>query len=116
MYQLGDTLRAMSWFLYLIECRDGSLYTGITTDVARRYAQHAGGKGARYTRAHPPLQLLGAIECPDRSTASRAEYALKQQKPAQKRRWLAQQLRASTRRVAKKPAAKKTMNKATCQP
>ena len=71
MYQLGDTLRAMSWFLYLIECRDGSLYTGITTDVARRYVQHAGGKGARYTRAHPPLQLLGAVECPDRSTASR---------------------------------------------
>ena len=48
MYQLGDTLRAMSWFLYLIECRDGSLYTGITTDIARRYAQHAGEIG----RAH----------------------------------------------------------------
>lgn len=120
MYQLGDTLRAMPWFLYLIECRDGSLYTGITTDVARRYAQHVSGKGARYTRAHPPLQLLGAIECADRSTASRDEYALKQRKPAEKRLWLTQQLRASRKRMAKKPAtkktAKKTTKKATSQP
>lgn len=120
MYQLGDTLRAMSWFLYLIECRDGSLYTGITTDVARRYAQHVSGKGARYTRAHPPLQLLGAVECPDRSTASRAEYALKQRKPAEKRLWLTQQLRAGKKRVTKKPAtekrAKKTTKKVTSQP
>jgi putative endonuclease len=38
---------AAPWFVYLLECRDGSLYTGITTDVARRYAQHVAGKGAR---------------------------------------------------------------------
>ena len=54
----------MSWFVYLIECRDGSLYTGIAVDVAKRYAQHAAGKGARYTRSHPPLRLLGSIPAP----------------------------------------------------
>ncbi|MFP7722713.1 GIY-YIG nuclease family protein [Lysobacter sp. A3-1-A15] len=73
------------WFVYLLECRDGSLYTGIAVDVARRYAQHAAGKGARYTRAHPPLRVLASFRFPDRATASRAEYAIKQLKPAGKR-------------------------------
>ncbi|WP_255990330.1 GIY-YIG nuclease family protein [Chitinolyticbacter albus] len=75
----------MAWFLYLIECHDGSLYTGITTDVARRYAEHASGRGARYTRSHPPQQLLMVQECADRADASRQEYRLKQLTPPQKR-------------------------------
>ena len=73
------------WTVYVIECRDGSLYTGIATDVERRYAQHVAGKGARYTRSHPPLQLLARFDYPDRSTASRAEHAIKQLTPARKR-------------------------------
>jgi putative endonuclease len=73
------------WYVYLIECRDGSVYTGIATDVARRYAMHAAGKGARYTRAHPPSRLLAQFEYPDRAAASRAEYAIKQLDPARKR-------------------------------
>jgi len=73
------------WYVYLLECRDGSVYTGIATDVERRYAQHAAGRGARYTRAHPPLRLLGQWEHPDRASASRAEYAIKQMTPAGKR-------------------------------
>ena len=73
------------WYVYLIECRDGSLYTGIATDVERRFAQHAAGKGARYTRSHPPLRLLAWFEYPDRSAASRAEHAIKQLTPARKR-------------------------------
>lgn len=73
------------WFLYLIECRDGSLYAGIATDVARRYTEHATGTGARYTRSHPPARLLGYCTYPDRSLASRAEYRLKQLTPARKR-------------------------------
>ena len=48
----------MAWFVYLIECSDGSLYTGIAVDVDARYAAQARGKGARYTRAHPPARLL----------------------------------------------------------
>ena len=66
------------WFLYLIECADGSLYTGITVDVGARYQAHCLGKGARYTRSHPPLRLLGIAEYPDRSSASKAEYQVKQ--------------------------------------
>jgi len=73
------------WFVYLIECRDGSLYTGIATDVERRYAEHVAGKGARYTRSHPPLRLLARFEYPDRSSASRAEYSIKKLSPARKR-------------------------------
>lgn len=73
------------WYVYILECRDGSLYTGITTDVERRYAQHVAGKGARYTRAHPPLRVLMRQDHPDRASASRAEYAIKQLTPLQKR-------------------------------
>ena len=73
------------WYVYLLECRDGSVYTGIATDVERRFAQHAAGKGARYTRAHPPLRLLAHFEYPDRASASRAEYAIKQLPAGRKR-------------------------------
>ena len=77
------------WYVYLIECRDGSLYTGISTDVERRYAEHVAGKGARYTRGRPPLRLLARFEYPDRAAASRAEYAIKQWTPARKRAFCA---------------------------
>ena len=80
---------AKAWFLYLIECADGSVYTGITVDVAARYAAHASGTGARYTRAHPPLRLLGYQAHPDRSAASKAEYRVKQMSAADKRRFAA---------------------------
>jgi putative endonuclease len=73
------------WFVYLFECSDGIIYTGITTDVDRRYAMHAAGKGARYTRSRPPRRLLASFAFADRSSASRAEYAIKQLSPAQKR-------------------------------
>lgn len=74
-----------AWFVYILECRDGSLYTGIAIDVARRYALHETGRGARYTRSHPPARLLASFEHPDRSSAARAEYAIKQLTPAAKR-------------------------------
>jgi len=73
------------WYVYLIECRDGSVYTGIATDVDRRYAEHVAGKGARYTRSHPPLRLLARFPHLDRAAASRAEYEIKQLTPARKR-------------------------------
>ncbi|HEX4328262.1 MAG TPA: GIY-YIG nuclease family protein [Burkholderiales bacterium] len=75
----------MAWFLYLLECRDGSLYTGIAVDVEARYAAHASGRGARYTRSHPPRRILLVQPHPDRSSASKAEYAMKQLSAAQKR-------------------------------
>ncbi|HEX7685974.1 MAG TPA: GIY-YIG nuclease family protein [Trinickia sp.] len=75
----------MAWFLYLIECADGSIYTGIATDVEARYAKHASGKGARYTRGRKPVALLASFELADRSSALRAEYRVKQLTAAEKR-------------------------------
>ena len=75
----------MAWFVYLIECTDGSIYTGIAVDVAARYAAHAEGKGSRYMRAHPPARLLAAFEYPDRSAATIAEHRIKQLSARQKR-------------------------------
>ncbi|WP_446904516.1 GIY-YIG nuclease family protein [Burkholderia sp. YIM B11467] len=75
----------MSWFLYLIECADDSVYTGITTDVAARFDEHAAGKGARYTRSRKPRAVLASFPLPDRSSASRAEYWVKRLTPVQKR-------------------------------
>ncbi|AIO76531.1 GIY-YIG nuclease family protein [Burkholderia multivorans] len=75
----------MSWFLYLIECVDDSVYTGITTDVAARFDEHAAGKGARYTRSRKPRAVLASFPLPDRSIASKAEYWVKRLTAAQKR-------------------------------
>ena len=78
-------MSAKRWFLYLIECSDGSIYTGITVNLAARYAAHVSGKGARYTRSRPPRRLLAAIDYANRSKASAAEYAVKNLSPVEKR-------------------------------
>ena len=83
------------WWLYLIECQGGSLYTGITIDVAVRYAAHCAGKGARYTRMYPPVRLLAVQAYPTRSEASKAEHAMKQRSAADKRRWALAMSRAA---------------------
>jgi putative endonuclease len=70
--RIRSAVSPKGWFVYILECRDGSLYTGIAIDVARRYALHAAGRGARYTRSHPPERLLASFEHPDRSSAARA--------------------------------------------
>jgi putative endonuclease len=77
----------MTWFLYLIECNDGSIYTGIAVDVAARYVAHEKGKGAKYTRSRPPRRLLAVVSYPDRASASRAEYAMKQLSRIEKRQF-----------------------------
>ncbi|HNV84256.1 MAG TPA: GIY-YIG nuclease family protein [Arenimonas sp.] len=73
-----DKAPAKSWCVYLLECRDGSFYTGITNQLAKRYAAHESGKAARYTRSHPPVRLIGSLPCIDRSQASIKEYQIKQ--------------------------------------
>lgn len=77
------------WFLYVIECADGSLYTGIALDPEARYQLHLTGKGARYTRSHPPLRLLMTQPFADRSSALKAEYQFKQLTAAEKWRLVA---------------------------
>lgn len=67
-----------AWCLYLIECRNGSYYAGISNDPRKRYAAHVAGRGARYTRANPPLRLIGCRWFGDRSTAAKAEWRIRQ--------------------------------------
>ena len=67
----------MNWTVYLLRCRDGSLYTGITNDLARRLARHRAGTASAYTRARRPLRLVYTEGQPSRSAALRREAALK---------------------------------------
>ncbi|MGN0075690.1 MAG: GIY-YIG nuclease family protein [Parafannyhessea sp.] len=68
----GEPRAARQYFVYMVSCEDGSVYTGITTDVVRRMAEHLGrsGRGARYTRTHPVTALVGLWSCRGRSAAS----------------------------------------------
>jgi|GEM_PF-626962 len=73
------------WYVYLLECEGGSIYTGITTDLRRRMTEHAAGTAARFTRAFSPLRLRAAWRCADRSTATAAEQWIKRLGSKQKR-------------------------------
>lgn len=66
-----------NWYLYILRCGDGSLYTGITTDVEKRLEAHRSGKGAKYTRGRGPLELVYREDCGDHSAALRREWELK---------------------------------------
>ncbi len=76
------------WWLYVLACRDGTLYTGVTTDVARRFKQHVAGKASRYTRSRLPVTLIHQERCADRSSALKKEHALKSLPRAQKEEYL----------------------------
>lgn len=67
------------YFVYVIRCTDNSLYTGITTDVERRFKEHTEGRGtgAKYTRTHKPVSLECAWQCTDKGSALKLEYAFK---------------------------------------
>ncbi len=66
------------WVVYILRCRDGSLYTGITTDLARRLRAHAAGRASRYTRSRLPVRLVHSEPQPSRSMALKREAAIKQ--------------------------------------
>lgn len=68
---------AETWWLYMIECRDGAIYTGITRDVQARYEQHVKGTGAKYTRMNPPTRLLCRFAYPSHREAAQAEWEIK---------------------------------------
>jgi len=80
---------ARPWIVYLLECAGERLYAGITNDLAARFKAHGEGRGARFTRAFPPLRIVAAAQLPSRSEALKAEYALKRQPRALKLRFLA---------------------------
>ncbi|PCI30673.1 endonuclease [Candidatus Kaiserbacteria bacterium] len=65
------------YFLYIMRCEDDSLYTGITTDVERRFNEHSSGKGGHYTRAHKVEEVVYTEECENRSEAQKREAEVK---------------------------------------
>ncbi|MFH1529823.1 MAG: GIY-YIG nuclease family protein [Pseudomonadota bacterium] len=67
----------MSWCVYIVECADGSLYTGITNDLEARVATHNSGKGARYTAGRGPVTLRWSTPAKDRADATRLESGIK---------------------------------------
>lgn len=85
-----EDLAARPWVLYLLECAGERLYAGITNDLAARFAAHCAGRGARFTKAFPPVRIVAACELASRSLALKAEYALKQQPRSRKLAFLAE--------------------------
>jgi len=87
----------MKWNVYIIRCSDGTYYTGITTDVVRRLNEHNTKTGAKYTRSRTPVELEECKKFPDRSTASKEEYRIKQLSRANKEKligeWRIERLR-----------------------
>ena len=73
------------WFVYLLECANGRLYTGITINLVERFQKHASGKGAMFTRLNRPSRMIAAKACDGRSEASKLEGAIKKLSPQQKR-------------------------------
>jgi len=93
------------WFVYVVRCRDGSLYTGISTDVAARVARHNAGTGARYTRARRPVELVYTEAKRSRSNALRREAAIKALPRPHKVALLARRPRATRAAAAALPVA-----------
>ncbi len=65
------------YYVYMLRCRGDVYYTGLTTDIPRRYRLHVSGKGAKFTRSHPPEALAAAWHCGDKVAAAKVEYAIK---------------------------------------
>lgn len=74
----------MAAFVYMLRCKDGSLYTGWTNDLKHRLAMHNSGRGAKYTRGRGPLKLVYSEELPDKEAALRRECAIKKLRRKQK--------------------------------
>ncbi len=72
------------WYVYILRCADGTLYTGATDDVARRLAVHNSGKGAKYTRSRLPVEAVYTEACETYSAALKREYAIKRLSRKQK--------------------------------
>ena len=73
-----------TWFLYILSCSDGSLYTGITNNLKQRVKVHNTGKGSKYTRSRLPVLLIYSKKVKDRSAASKLEWKVKQMSRTQK--------------------------------
>ena len=80
--------KAAAWRLYVLKCRDNTLYTGITIDVSRRVQQHNSGSASRYTRSRLPVKLIFSEPCRNRSQALKKEFAMKRLSRKKKEEYL----------------------------
>jgi putative endonuclease len=94
--------RKASWWVYVLECHSGLLYTGIAKDVDARFEAHVNGKGAMFTRLNRPIRVLGKAALRTRGRALRAEYALKQLPRAGKLQWCTDGLDAFVERAVRR--------------
>lgn len=85
--------KSPAWYLYLIHCGDGSIYTGVSTDVARRLDEHRSGKGARYLRGRGPLVLARKIRVGGKSAAFKLEWRVKKFSRARKQALIKEKIR-----------------------
>lgn len=74
----------MEWYIYILRCKDNSLYTGIAKDYKKRYLEHVRGKGAKYTRINKPVKIEKVFACENRSIASKIEIGIKKMKKEKK--------------------------------
>ena len=101
-YNILNCIRAVKmekkWYLYILKCADGTFYTGITDDVAKRISSHNAGKGAKYTRGRGPVELGYCIQLENKSEALKAEYRTKQLPRSVKAELCSQYLREGERK------------------
>ena len=76
------------WYLYILRCRDNTLYTGITVDVEKRFAAHSAGRGAKYTRGRGPLEMVYRERCGTHSDALKRERIVKSMRRSQKEKMI----------------------------
>jgi predicted GIY-YIG superfamily endonuclease len=91
-----QAVEAKSYQVYILECSDGTLYTGIARDAAARLIVHNSGKGAKYTKPRLPVRLLYTEPCPDKSTALKRERAIKKLTRSEKQSLICQEISPST--------------------
>ena len=96
------------WYIYILQCSDKTLYTGIATDVAARLATHNAGKGAKYTRGRLPVALLYCESAETRSAALKREYAIKQMRADAKRQLMTAQVHPNATQISRRCAKKIT--------
>jgi putative endonuclease len=84
-----QTEEAEAWFVYVLECENGMLYTGIAKNVEQRFALHLKGKGASFTRANPPISILASLVQPSHSDAAKLEALIKSWEKSKKLEWIA---------------------------
>jgi putative endonuclease len=94
--------RKASWWVYILECHSGVLYTGIAKNVDARFKAHTNGKGAMFTKLNRPIRILSTARVATKGRALRVEYALKQLPRAGKLRWCAVGLDAFVEKAAAK--------------